>query len=84
MERSSIDVKSCLLRMICEAQNFLLPPGYSMFQDMLRIVFTVPIRDDLKDDYSNAMREAKDQDCFKVYSERCPISILAFLLYSKH
>lgn len=38
--RTSFDVKSCLLRTVCETQQFLLPRGYSLLQDMLRVVFT--------------------------------------------
>lgn len=35
-----LDVKSCILRTICDSKHLLLPPGYSMLQDMLRLVFT--------------------------------------------
>lgn len=35
-----LDVKSCILRTICDSKQLLLPPGYSMLQDMLRLVFT--------------------------------------------
>lgn len=34
------DTKSCILRMICEARHYLLPPGKSLFQDIFRILFT--------------------------------------------
>lgn len=35
-----IDVKSCILRTICDSKRLLLPPGYSMLHDMLRLIFT--------------------------------------------
>ncbi|XP_017873100.1 PREDICTED: uncharacterized protein LOC108620699 [Drosophila arizonae] len=38
--RFGFDVKSCILRTICDSKRLLLPPGYSMLQDMLRLVFT--------------------------------------------
>lgn len=34
------DTKSCILRMICEARHYLLPPGKSLFQDIFRVLFT--------------------------------------------
>lgn len=34
------DAKSCILRMICEAKHYLLPPGKSLFQDIFRVLFT--------------------------------------------
>lgn len=44
---------------------------------------SVPIKDDMDDDYTRAM-QGDDQDCVGIYSERCPMSILAFLLRSKN
>lgn len=35
-----VDMKSCILRAVCDCKRFLLPPGYSMIQDILRVVFT--------------------------------------------
>lgn len=34
------DTKSCILRMICEAKHYLLPPGKSLFHDIFRVLFT--------------------------------------------
>ncbi|SPP83322.1 Hypothetical predicted protein [Drosophila guanche] len=34
-----MDLKSCILRTICGSKRLLLPPGYSMLLDMLRVVF---------------------------------------------
>lgn len=42
---------------------------------------SVPIKDDMSDDYSNAMR-ANDQDCVNLYRENCPVSILGILLHA--
>lgn len=42
----------------------------------------IPIMEGVDDDYSFAM-QANDRDCLRVYSEKCPISILAFLLRLK-
>lgn len=42
----------------------------------------IPIMEGMDDDYSIAM-QANDRDCLRVYSEKCPISILAFLLRLK-
>lgn len=44
---------------------------------------SIPIREGMDDDYSVAM-QTSDQDCLSVYSEKCPMSILAFLLRSKN
>lgn len=33
-------MKSCILRAVCDSKRFLLPPGYSMIQDILRVIFT--------------------------------------------
>ncbi|CAH1728848.1 unnamed protein product [Chironomus riparius] len=76
-------VRNCLLRTMCEVQHFLHPKGYSLLHDMLRVIFTVPIKDDMDDDYSNAVR-AGDQDCVHFYSKNCPVSILALLLHAKN
>lgn len=37
---NGLDIRSCLLRVICEANHYLLPQGQSFFQDVLRILFT--------------------------------------------
>lgn len=37
--RHGLDIRSCLLRMICEAKHYLLPRGKSFFHDVLRILF---------------------------------------------
>lgn len=37
--RHGLDIRGCLLRMICEAKHYLLPHGKSFFHDVLRILF---------------------------------------------
>ncbi|KAL1379592.1 hypothetical protein pipiens_014784 [Culex pipiens pipiens] len=75
-------MKSCILRAICEAQSFLMPPGKSMVMDVVRILFSVPLKEDLHDEYSKAMR-GEGLDCHEQYGKHCPISILYLLLFGK-
>lgn len=56
--------------MLEENEIFLIP------------VDRIPIMEGVDDDYSIAM-QGSDRDCLRVYSEKCPISILAFLLRLK-
>ncbi|XP_062558153.1 uncharacterized protein LOC134223031 [Armigeres subalbatus] len=77
-----LQMKSCVLRAICEARNLLLPQGKSMMVDIVRLVFSVPLKDDLQDDYSKAMRH-ENSNCAAVYGEKCAISILALVLFGK-
>ncbi|XP_037903920.1 uncharacterized protein LOC119647183 [Hermetia illucens] len=74
-----LDVKTCILRTICEAKHFLLPPGKSLIQDIIRILFDIPAHPHWKDEYSTATRH-KEEDCRKVYGGKCPISVLEFML----
>ncbi|XP_037043739.1 uncharacterized protein LOC119079738 [Bradysia coprophila] len=76
---NGLDIKSCLLRVICEANHYLLPQGQSFFQDVLRILFTTTYKDNVPDEYTNAMKISED-DCAKVYGTQCRYSILGFLL----
>ncbi|KAH8359133.1 hypothetical protein KR093_004497 [Drosophila rubida] len=77
------DVKSCILRTICDAKRLLLPPGYSMLQDMLRLVFTMPRLDGLDDDYTHIMSKDADQ-CAKELKTKCNMSLLIWLLSGRH
>ncbi|XP_055633588.1 uncharacterized protein LOC129773937 [Toxorhynchites rutilus septentrionalis] len=81
-DRFSFPMKSCILRAICEARSFLLPPGKSMIMDIVRIVLSVPLKEELQDEYSTAMREAS-LDCHGLYGKNCPISILYLILFGK-
>ncbi|KAH8363449.1 hypothetical protein KR084_010496 [Drosophila pseudotakahashii] len=74
-----IDVKSCILRTICDSKRLLLPPGYSMLQDMLRVVFTMPRLDGLEDEYSRIMDQEPD-DCAADLKTKCNMNLLIWLL----
>uniref|UniRef100_A0A6P4FS93 Uncharacterized protein LOC108050718 n=1 Tax=Drosophila rhopaloa TaxID=1041015 RepID=A0A6P4FS93_DRORH len=74
-----IDVKSCILRTICDSKRLLLPPGYSMLQDMLRVVFTLPRLDGLEDEYSRIMEKDAD-DCAAELKTKCNMNLLIWLL----
>ncbi|XP_062560843.1 uncharacterized protein LOC134225075 [Armigeres subalbatus] len=77
-----LQMKSCIMRAICEARSFLLPKGRSMMMDILRILFSVPLKNDLQDDYSQAMRH-DNMDCHDVYGKECSVSILYLILFGK-
>ncbi|EAT44615.1 AAEL004018-PA [Aedes aegypti] len=81
-QKLRFQMKSCILRAICEARSLLLPPGRSMMMDILRIVFSVPLKDDLQDEYSKAMRH-ENMDCHEVYGKDCSVSILYLILFGK-
>ncbi|EDX14223.1 uncharacterized protein LOC6729405 [Drosophila simulans] len=74
-----IDVKSCILRTICDSKRLLLPPGYSMLQDMLRVVFTLPRLDGLEDEYSRLMDKDADE-CATELKSKCNMNLLIWLL----
>ncbi|EDV92524.1 uncharacterized protein LOC6564109 [Drosophila grimshawi] len=74
-----INVKACILRTICDSKRLLLPPGYSMLQDMLRLIFTMPRIDGLEDDYTRVM--SKDSDaCALELKSNCNMNLLIWLL----
>ncbi|XP_039446517.2 uncharacterized protein LOC120425946 [Culex pipiens pallens] len=77
-----IALRSCIMRAICEVRSFLQPPGRSMIMDLVRILFSVPLKADLNDEYSNAMRSER-LDCHELYGKQCPISFLYLLLFGK-
>ncbi|KAH8268710.1 hypothetical protein KR026_012165 [Drosophila bipectinata] len=74
-----IDVKSCILRTICDSKRLLLPPGYSMLHDMLRLIFTLPRLDGLKDEYSRIMDRDPDE-CSEELKTKCNMNFLIWLL----
>ncbi|KAH8247861.1 hypothetical protein KR038_011080 [Drosophila bunnanda] len=74
-----IDVKSCILRTICDSKRLLLPPGYSMLQDMLRVVFTMPRLDGFEDEYTRIMDRGAD-DCASELKSNCNMNLLIWLL----
>uniref|UniRef100_A0A182SUZ9 Uncharacterized protein n=1 Tax=Anopheles maculatus TaxID=74869 RepID=A0A182SUZ9_9DIPT len=75
-------MRECLLRSICEARNLLPPKGRSMTVDILRVIFTYPLKADLSDEYSKMLREEKS-NCRELFSDRCPLSILQLILFGK-
>ncbi|EDS41040.1 conserved hypothetical protein [Culex quinquefasciatus] len=77
-----IVLRSCIMRAICEVRSFLQPPGRSMIMDLVRILFSVPLKANLNDEYSNAMRSER-LDCHELYGKQCPISFLYLLLFGK-
>ncbi|XP_055604827.1 uncharacterized protein LOC129753056 [Uranotaenia lowii] len=81
-EKFHFPMRSCLMRAICEGRKFLGPSGKSMIKDIIRILLTIPLKDDLEDDYSGAMRN-ESLDCHGLYGKECPISILYLLLFGK-
>ncbi|XP_060648197.1 uncharacterized protein LOC132785901 [Drosophila nasuta] len=74
-----IDIKSCILRAMCDSKRLLLPPGYSMIQDIVRVVLTMPTVSGLEDDYSRIMRMAPE-DCTQQLRNQCKINLLAWFL----
>ncbi|XP_002137632.2 uncharacterized protein [Drosophila pseudoobscura] len=75
----NLDMKSCILRTICDSKRLLLPPGYSMLQDMLRVVFTMPRLDGLEDEYSRLMDQDADA-CASELKTKCNMNLLIWLL----
>ncbi|CAD7077434.1 unnamed protein product [Hermetia illucens] len=82
MNKIDLDVKSCILRTICEVKHFLLPPGKSLIQDIIRILFSIPTQPHWKDEYNKAARHKK-RDCKEIYRSRCPISVLELVLQNQ-
>ncbi|XP_017140233.1 uncharacterized protein LOC108154472 [Drosophila miranda] len=77
-----IDIKACVLRAICDSKRLLLPQGYSMIQDIVRLIFTLPTISGVEDDYSRTMRLEPD-DCDRQFRDSCKVNILAWLLGGK-
>ncbi|XP_017477301.1 PREDICTED: uncharacterized protein LOC108367218 [Rhagoletis zephyria] len=74
-----IDLKSCVLRAICDCKRFLLPPGYSMVQDILRQIFTFPTKSGLEDEYSRIV-QLDYEKCDSELRSACPFNLLAWLM----
>ncbi|KAJ8688553.1 hypothetical protein QAD02_024348 [Eretmocerus hayati] len=69
----------CVLRAICEAKSVLSPPGVSLVEDLLRVIFRYPSEDGSSalDDYAAAYSDETSQ-CDEAYP--CPFSIVDLLL----
>lgn len=50
------------------------------FSNLIFSNFRIPIKDEMNDDYSKAMR-LNERDCVELYQESCPVSFLSFLFY---
>lgn len=46
------------------------------------MIYRLPLTNDKQDDYSKAM-EATEDECLSVYSERCPYSIVGYILHGQ-
>ncbi|XP_034664384.1 uncharacterized protein LOC117898827 [Drosophila subobscura] len=77
-----IDTKACVLRAICDSKRLLLPQGYSMIQDIVRLIFTLPTISGVEDDYSRTMRLQPD-DCDRQFRDSCKFNLLGWLLGAK-
>ncbi|XP_061400295.1 uncharacterized protein LOC133336018 [Musca vetustissima] len=76
------DMKTCIMRAMCDSKRFLLPPGYSLTHDIMRVLFTFPTISGVKDDYMRIMA-ADYETCDAHLNNKCPISILDMFLNSK-
>ncbi|XP_039493144.1 uncharacterized protein LOC120452807 [Drosophila santomea] len=77
-----IDAKACVLRAICDSKRLLLPRGYSMIQDIVRLVFTLPTTSGVEDEYSRVMQLDAD-DCDRQFRDSCKLNLLAWLMGGK-
>ncbi|XP_014096763.3 uncharacterized protein [Bactrocera oleae] len=77
-----IDLKSCIMRAICDCKRFLLPPGYSLAQDILRVMFTFPTKTGLEDEYSRIV-QADYETCDHKLKNACPFNVLSWLMGQK-
>ncbi|XP_053661183.1 uncharacterized protein LOC128710166 [Anopheles marshallii] len=75
-------MRECLLRAICEARNLLPPKGRSMTVDILRVIFTYPLKADLTDEYSEMLR-AETPNCRELFKDRCRLSVLQLILFGR-
>ncbi|XP_058455434.1 uncharacterized protein LOC131432884 [Malaya genurostris] len=81
-DRFNVPVKACILRSICEVRGFMLAPGKSMMMDIARIVFRLPLKEEMDDEYSAEMRN-EEVDCHRLYGDKCPFSIVQLLLFGQ-
>ncbi|XP_014207332.1 uncharacterized protein LOC106638591 [Copidosoma floridanum] len=76
LDSQGVPGKQCVLRAICEAQSVLNPPGVSLVEDLIRVVFSYPLAGLEHDVYDAA---ARADDCASRYRD-CRFSILHLLL----
>ncbi|EDW83398.1 uncharacterized protein Dwil_GK22338 [Drosophila willistoni] len=77
-----MSTKACVMRAICDSKRMLLPQGYSMIQDIVRLIFTLPTISGVDDDYSTTMRMSPE-NCDLQFREQCKFNILAWFLSGK-
>ncbi|XP_047506385.1 uncharacterized protein LOC125050526 [Pieris napi] len=71
--------RACVLRCICESKSHLAPPGASLVHDLLRAIFTAPLKEEYSNEISDMYNEILDPNfCDQVHD--CPFSILHFIL----
>ncbi|CAK1542046.1 unnamed protein product [Leptosia nina] len=71
--------RACVLRCICESKSHLAPPGMSLVHDLLRAIFTAPLREEYSNEVSDMYSEILDPN-FCDHVQDCPFSILHFIL----
>ncbi|KAJ0174998.1 hypothetical protein K1T71_009139 [Dendrolimus kikuchii] len=76
----NINGRSCIFRSVCETEKYLAPPGKSLVHDILRAIFTAPLREEeFKAEMGLSYTELLDPDiCEK--ENGCPFSVLDFIL----
>ncbi|XP_075145036.1 uncharacterized protein LOC142220056 [Haematobia irritans] len=77
-----IDMKSCIMRAMCDSKRFLMPPGYSLVHDIVRVIFKFPTVNGYEDDYSRIMKQDYET-CDGFLRRKCPFSVLDLFLNSK-
>ncbi|XP_026326172.1 uncharacterized protein LOC113234865 [Hyposmocoma kahamanoa] len=76
----NFDGYSCLLKSVCEAKLYILPPGRSLVHDLLRVVFSAPVHEDeFREEMGGLYEKLYDPSVCETVHE-CPISILQFML----
>ncbi|XP_012284514.1 uncharacterized protein LOC105701931 [Orussus abietinus] len=77
LDRQGLPGKDCILRAICEARTMLTPPGVSLVDDLVRVLFrNVAEWEGEVDEYDVAYR--RKGSCDAVYL--CPFSLLDVIL----
>ncbi|XP_011499296.1 PREDICTED: uncharacterized protein LOC105363327 [Ceratosolen solmsi marchali] len=77
LDSQGLPGSQCILRTICESKFILNPPGISLIEDILRVIFSYPrSTTTIHDDYDKA--HLTKLDCDIMYP--CPCSLLDLLL----
>ncbi|XP_003423858.1 uncharacterized protein LOC100678985 [Nasonia vitripennis] len=77
LDSQGIPGKRCIMHAICEAKLVLNPPGLSLVEDVLRVIFSYPASlNATSDHYDRAYHHRSD--CDSTYP--CPFSLLHLLL----